>query len=413
MNAATVQDPAPPGILVIDDEADIRSGIRALLEGAGYASVQCCGDGREAAAFIGDPAWPVAICDVDLPGESGLGLLERMSRAAHRHTTIMVSGLDELDIAVRCIRSGAQDYLLKPVQPGRLLQAVDQAVQARGRAGACSRMAAFGIISGHPGMQALFTYLQAIAGSTEPVLISGETGTGKECFARAVHDCSARSGPFVAVNVASLDEQLFADALFGHGHGAYTGADRRRPGLIEQAADGTLFLDEIGDLAPAAQAALLRLLQEGEYYPLGQDRPRRSRARIVVASNRPLRELGDRFRSDLYFRLRVHHIDLPPLRERGSDILLLLDHFLRECAAPGTPPPVDEALRRRLLAHPFPGNVRELRALVVDACTRHRHGLDPRDAFIDLLAEPSPITAQPGVDAAGPLPTIAEATDAL
>lgn len=226
-------------------------------------------------------------------------------------------------------------------------------------------------------MWAIFQYVEVIAASEQPVLITGETGVGKELIAKTIHAVSCRKGGFVAVNVAGLDDMMFSDTLFGHRKGAYTGADQAREGLIARASGGTLFLDEIGDLNETSQVKLLRLLQERTYYPLGSDVPRETDARIVVATNRTMQVLisKGRFRKDLYYRLRAHQIHIPPLRERKDDIPLLLHYFLDEAAAKSMkkkkPTPTPE-LVQLLTAHDFPGNIRELRAMIYDALARHK-----------------------------------------
>jgi DNA-binding NtrC family response regulator len=232
------------------------------------------------------------------------------------------------------------------------------------------------IVTQHPSLFAIFRYLEAIAGSPQPVLITGETGTGKELMARALHRLSGRPGELVAVNLASLDDTMFSDTLFGHTRGAFTGADRPREGLIASAAAGTIFLDEIGDLAPASQVKLLRLLQDGSFYQLGADRPRRSQARVLVATNTDVVQAvgAGRFRKDLYYRLRTHHVHLPPLRQRKGDIPLLVDRFVEKAAGQlgKKVPAVPVALHQLLKTYSFPGNVRELQALVFDGVARHQ-----------------------------------------
>ena len=289
------------------------------------------------------------------------------------------------------MRAGAYDYLVKPVEKGRLVSAVKRAIETRQlreencrlRDGLLSEEPAHPqafahIVAGSSPMQSVFRYAEAIAGSDQPVLVTGETGVGKELIAPAIHELSGREGPFVAVNVASLDDTIFADALFGHSKGAYTGAEAARTGLVAKAAGGTLFLDEIGELDNASQVKLLRLLQEGQYYPLGSDTLRLSSARIIVATNADLRSLQEtgRFRRDLYYRLQTHEVHIPPLRKRREDLPALLDHFLTESAASlgkrkPTPPP---ELLMLLNTYAFPGNVRELRAMVYDAVSRHQRG---------------------------------------
>lgn len=214
-------------------------------------------------------------------------------------------------------------------------------------------------------MRRIFRYMEAVAASDQPVLVTGETGVGKEMVVRALHDASHRKGQFIAVNVAGLDDQAFSDTLFGHTRGAFTGADQAREGLVAKAAGGTLFLDEIGDLQLPSQIKLLRLLQEREYYPLGSDNGKKSDARIVVATNRDLKQMmeGNSFRSDLYYRLKTHRIQVPPLRDRLEDMPLLVNHFLDEAAAAiGKSRPVTPVeLNGYLAAYSFPGNIRELK----------------------------------------------------
>jgi DNA-binding NtrC family response regulator len=241
------------------------------------------------------------------------------------------------------------------------------------------------IITNDPKMFEIFEYIEATAPSAQAVLITGDTGVGKELIARAVHVCSGRKGNFVAVNVAGLDDNIFSDTLFGHERGAFTGADRQRRGQVEQASGGTLFLDEIGDLSPASQVKLLRLLQEGEYLPLGRDIPKKTDCRIVAATNEDLWELqkNGRFRKDLNFRLRTHHIHVPPLRDRLGDIALLVDHFLERAASElrkktPTPPP---ELYPFLETYSFPGNIRELQAMIFDAVSQHKNKVLSLDVF--------------------------------
>jgi DNA-binding NtrC family response regulator len=289
------------------------------------------------------------------------------------------------------MKEGAFDYLVKPVEESRFVTSVRRALeirQLRQEIGSLRHSLmlegvehpeAFAhIVTGNRRMQALFRYIEAVADSGEPVLITGETGTGKELIAQAVHMLCGRSGELVSLNVAGLDDNLFSDTLFGHVHGAFTGADKAREGLIARAAGGTLFLDEIGDLKPASQVKLLRLLQAGTYYPIGSDVPRTSDARIVAATNKQLhRRMGrGKFRQDLYFRLSSHPVELPPLRERKDDLALLLQHFIDEAAqSMGKPAPhPSEELLTLLGLYDFPGNIRELRAMVFNAVAQHRRG---------------------------------------
>src|SRR5208337_1306452 len=246
-----------------------------------------------------------------------------------------------------------------------------------------------GSATGEPRMRQLMGYAEAIAKSAHPVLVTGETGVGKELFSRAVHELSGRKGVLVAINAAGLDDALFADLLFGHRKGAYTGADSDLEGLIDKARDGTLFLDEIGDLSPASQLKLLRVIETGEYFPLGSDLMRRGRARFIVATNRDLDAVvgTSHFRRDLYYRLRAHRIRIPPLRERLGDLPLLVERFIASAAAElgKKPPTAPPELYPLLRSYDFPGNVRELQSMVFEAVNAERSGSLPLSVFREAI----------------------------
>lgn len=231
------------------------------------------------------------------------------------------------------------------------------------------------IITDNTEMLSIFQYTSAIATTNEPVLITGETGVGKELIAKAIHELSGLKGSLVPVNTAGLDDTMFSDTLFGHNKGAFTGADQARPGLIVRAENGTLFLDEVGDLSMASQVKLLRLLQEGEYMPLGQDEIKQAKVRIITVTNQDLWHLQriGKFRKDLNFRLRTHHIHVPPLRERMDDLPLLVAHFLEKAAEAlnKKKPTAPRELIPLLRTYSFPGNIRELQAIIFDAVSRH------------------------------------------
>jgi DNA-binding NtrC family response regulator len=250
------------------------------------------------------------------------------------------------------------------------------------------------VVTHSPIMQSIFQYVEAISLSPQPVLITGETGVGKELIAKAIHHLSNRKGTFVPVNVAGLDDNVFADTLFGHRKGAFTGADQARSGMVEQASGGTLFLDEIGDLSPASQVKLLRLLQDGEFLPLGSDVGKRSDARVVVATNQDLQALQDfgKFRKDLYYRLCAHHIHIPPLREHREDLTILVDHFLEkasETLGKKKPTPPRELLTLLSTYH-FPGNIRELQSMILDAVSSHKSGKLSMDVFKSYICQKQP-----------------------
>jgi DNA-binding NtrC family response regulator len=330
------------------------------------------------------------------------------------------------------MKLGALDYLLKPIDVPRFTASVARALELHALrrevaslrssflAGPQQTDGAFAAIRTRtPRMLSIFSYLEGIAGTEQPVLITGETGVGKELVARAIHDLSGRSGQFVAVNLAGLDEQMLSDTLFGHRRAAFTGADSEREGMVARAARGTLFLDEIGDLSPQCQVKLLRFLQDGEYYPLGADRPLRSAARIVAATNRDLYAMmaAGSFRRDLYYRLCVHEVPLPPLRERRVDIPLLFEAFLCEAAESlGRPlPAYAPAVIDHLAGYRFPGNIRELRAMVYKAVALHRGGVMGVQLFRDLLDRDIP-PSSPGkgwFNPDGEFPTLKNAVDLL
>ncbi|MCP4645381.1 MAG: sigma-54-dependent Fis family transcriptional regulator [bacterium] len=429
--------PAHP-VLIVDDEAQAVQTIVVVLRANGITNVTRCMDSREVMGLLAAEEHAVVLLDLTMPHVSGETLLPRIAEEYPRVPVIVVTGMNDVDTAVRCMSQGAFDYMVKPVEEQRLTSGVRRAIEMRSLesdytelknrmlTGRLEQPEAFAdILTGSPKMLSVFRYAETVARSTRPVLISGETGVGKELLARAVHGVSGLQGPFMPVNAAGLDDTMFSDALFGHVRGAFTGADVSRPGILERARGGTVFLDEIGDLRMESQVKLLRLLQEREYLPLGADAPKESEARIVLATHRDLERLVEegRFRKDLYYRLQVHRIHIPPLRDRLEDVPLLLDHFLGKAAeALGKPrlaPP--SSLLPLLRSYGFPGNVRELEAIVFDAAARAEGGVLALEALREqmegrgvqepVLAEAGgsvPFAMQPGA-----FPTIKEATEYL
>ena len=389
-------------ILLIDDEPMLLRASKLLLTSRGFPTVFTISDSSEVMGYLKEHTASVVVLDLYMPKLSGLDLLPLLVSEYPEMPVIVMTATDETEIAVECMRKGAYYFLVKPVEPEKLVATLRRALEQRminfelGTlrdqffADKIMNPEAFSsIVTISSKMHTLFKYMEVIAPSRQPVLICGETGAGKELFAKALHNLSGCKGNFVAVNVAGLDDTVFADTLFGHRKGAFTGADQAREGLIVRAASGTLFLDEIGDLNDQSQIKLLRLLQEREFYAVGSDNPSITNARVLLATNHDLQKLvaEGRFRKDLYFRLYSHRLLIPPLRERTEDLPHLLDHFLVDAAdefgkKKPTPPP---ELVTLLENYPFPGNIRELEALVYDAVARHDSGVLSMESFITAI----------------------------
>lgn len=386
-------------VLLVDDErAWLRSLSIALERAAGISNILTCTDSREVMAMMAENDIGLVLLDLNMPHLSGEDLLQKIREAFPEVLVIVVSGMNQVDLAVDCMRRGAMDYIVKTQTEDRLMASVVNAIRRcelerenrfiKGLLlpGILKQPEAFSeIITRNSFMLSVFGYIEAVSKTKQPVLITGESGTGKELVARAVHRLSREGLPMVTVNVAGLDDTMFSDTLFGHTKGAFTGADHRRMGLIESAGNGTLFLDEIGDLSPASQVKLLRLIQSGEYYPVGSDSSKLSSARIVCSTHQDLlkKEKEGEFRKDLYYRLHTHHVHLPPLRERKDDIPLLLDHFIRLSSdelgrsAPFCP----KELTVLLSSYHFPGNIRQFKAMVYDAVSTHVRGTLSMEIF--------------------------------
>ncbi len=383
-------DTALPVVLV-DDESTVLLSSKMILASSGITELVALEDSRQLLPLLAEREVAAVVLDLFMPYISGTQLLPKIVKEYPELPVIVMTAAQEVETAVACMKEGAFDYLVKPVEENRYVSCVKRALELRAlrqQVGALKRSLitdslehpeAFApIITVSRRMRSLFQYLEAVAGSGEPVLIAGETGSGKELLAEAIHRLSGRGGAFVPVNVAGLDDNLFSDTLFGHRKGAFSGADESREGMVARAAGGTLFLDEIGDLSPASQVKLLRLLQERQYYPLGSDVAKLSDLRILCATHRDLkaRMAEEAFRSDLYYRLSVHQVDIPPLRERPEDLPVLVAHFIEEAARSfgKEPPEAPSELLTLLANYHWPGNVRELRAMILDAAARHKSG---------------------------------------
>ncbi len=428
-----------PVVMIVDDEQRTLEGLAILMRHRGFKQVVTESDPRRVMPMLAERSFACVLLDLMMPHISGDELLPQILAEYPELPVIVVTGNDTVDTAVRCIKHGAFDFIVKPVDSDRLLTSVRNAVGAIQLERENRRLHDYmlsnqleqpdafkDIITRSPLLIKIFQYIEAVAVTSYPVCVTGETGVGKEMISRATHVVSGREGPFVPVNAAGLDENMFSDTLFGHLKGAFTGADRDREGLVARAAGGTLFLDEIGDLGPNAQVKLLRLLQEGEFMSVGDDTVRHVDARIIVATNRNLHDLQARgkFRMDLYYRLAAHHISIPPLRERREDVPLLIAHFIEQHAkkqgkrASAVPHKLLDLLRQ----YPFPGNVRELQAIIMDAVTRTRSGrlslnaVREKIAVVHALAETEDtmsLAESNGMVFPPILPSIKEATTAL
>ncbi len=401
-------------ILVVDDEEIVRESLGGWLEKDGY-QVECAEDGPSALNRLAAEPRAILVADLKMPGMDGLQLLERAKRLQPDLAVVIMTAYATVDTAVSAMKLGAYDYLMKPFDPEELSLMMQKitAQQALVRENAVLRQALKkeqgfrDLVSKSPAMQAVFERARAAARAASTVLILGESGTGKEVLARAIHAESPRAQKaFVAVSCASLTESLLESELFGHERGAFTGASARRKGKFEAADGGTLFLDEIGDIGPKLQLDLLRVLEERALQRLGGNELIRVDVRIIAATNRDLKKAvaSGAFREDLFYRLDVIPLSLPPLRQRPEDIPLLVERFLERLSVELMKPleGVSAEAMAALLAHPWPGNVRELRnALERAAVVAHGPVLQLAD-----LGLPAPAaTPAPGA-APGPLPTL-------
>ena len=412
-----------PQIILVDDEQSELDAYSFLLRSMGVRNIHCIQDSTRVMEFVATISSPVIFLDLNMPGKSGREVLRELKERWPQVPVIICTANSEIETAVECLKLGAHDYLVKPINMNSFgsalrnaMEIADLRTEVMSLKGLTFPSLPYAehpvfrrIITRSPAMTAIFSYIESVAPSGQPVLILGETGSGKELLAQAVHELSDLTGEFVAIDVSGLDDTLFADTLFGHAKGAYTGASGIRSGLLEKADHGTIFLDEIGDLSEVSQVKLLRVLQEGIYYPLGSDEPKLSRARIVAATNQELGNLIDRngsFRRDLYYRLSTHLIKVPPLRERREDLPLLAEHLLREAAGSMSKKPLQlsrEALQL-LVNHPFQGNIRELKTYLYDAVARCRGeeisadviterlgGIEPAESAVETTPATNPL----------------------
>ncbi|HEY8077304.1 MAG TPA: sigma-54 dependent transcriptional regulator [Labilithrix sp.] len=365
-------------VLVVDDDASACSGLKKLLEGEQYV-VDTAEDGVAALAVATEHPPDVVVTDLKMPRMDGMGLLEKLRAQDRDVPVIVVTSFQDLGAAVAAMRAGAEDYLSKPIDFDALLVVMERALERREVRAEAENLrrqlrerdagGLQGLMGASPAMQRVYRVARQVAASRATVLVTGESGTGKGELARAIHAMSPRAPkPFVTLQCAALAETLLESELFGHEKGSFTGADKRRIGRFEQANGGTLFLDEIGEIPPATQVKLLRVLQERSFERVGGNEVITVDVRVIAATNRDLAAdvSAGRFREDLFYRLNVVHIEMPPLRVRGADIVALADHFVRRFALENHKriDGLTEQARSKLMGHRWPGNVRALENMI-------------------------------------------------
>ncbi|MEN8154272.1 MAG: sigma-54 dependent transcriptional regulator [Acidobacteriota bacterium] len=374
-------------ILLVDDDRFILKSYEIVLKSNGFNNILSCFDSRDVVSLLDSKKIELIILDLTMPHLSGEELLPQVTKNFPDIPILIITGNMEMDSAINCIKGGAFDYLVKPIDEDRFISSVKNALKRKTiekenkalkeqlLSYTFSKSENFSkIITDHPQMISIFKYISAVANTSEPILITGETGVGKELVAGAIHKESSQKGPFIPESVSGLDDNIFSDTLFGHKKGAFTDAGESRKGLVEEARGGTLFLDEIGDLSQNSQIKLLRLLQGKEYRQLGSDIIKHSDAKIIAATNCDLKKLTEsgKFRKDLYYRLDVHHIHIPPLRERLSDLPILVEHFIEEAEKNFGRKGItyQKEILSMLSNYSFPGNIRELRSIIFDSFSK-------------------------------------------
>lgn len=376
-----------PKILIIEDEPTMRIGMSHLLSSSGY-HVRTCQDGLEGITVIEREAFDLVITDMRLPGMDGLSILNRIKSLSPSTGVIIITAYAEIKTAVQAIKDGAFDYVSKPFSNEELLILIERFLRFRNLETELHRLKETvtekkgfeRLIGVSPSMKAIFDRIEAIADTDVPVLIQGESGTGKELVANAIHNLSSRREKgYVKINCAAIPENLFESEIFGHEKGAFTGASEMRKGKFEIANGGTLFFDEIGDMPLGLQAKLLRVIEDNLLYRLGGNEPTKVNVRSIYATSKNLKELikAGSFRDDLFYRINVVPITIPPLRERREDIPYLIDYFL-ECycnkySKPGIK--INPSAYESLISYKYPGNVRELKHAIERAVLLSRNGL--------------------------------------
>ncbi len=378
-------------IIFVDDENLFLQSIAFFLKSEGITNIITLNSGVNLLNVIEQRNPLMIVLDIIMPEISGETLLKSIKENYEDIPVVIVTAIDKTETIVECIKNGAYDYLVKPLDETRLLMIIRHIVEFE-RVKKLSQSlsnqisnnyekisdAFSSIVTKNEKMMSIFKYIEAISTTPLPILITGDTGTGKELIASSIHRLSCRSGAFVRLNVAGEDPNLISDTLYGHSKGGFTGAVASRKGLIEQADNGTMFLDEIGDLNIENQVKLLHVLQERKYYQIGSDVEKYSNARFIFATNKNILQLVDsgKFRKDLYYRIKFHHIHLPTLRERKDDIPILVKHFVTKASLilNKKEPRLPDEIYSLLSNYSFPGNIRELEGIIFDAVSRYEKG---------------------------------------
>jgi DNA-binding NtrC family response regulator len=413
----------PQRVLVAEDNEDARRTLKALLERVLGVSVDTVSDGAQALRALLEQPYSVVITDLKMPRGGGMQLIEEVTQRRLPVTVIVTTGFGSVEDAVKAMQLGAYDFLTKPTNPEHLCLIVRRALHERALADELEHLRQeldrkhgfLNVLSKSPRMHEIFELIGHVARTNTTVLIEGETGTGKEQIARAIHKASSdqRPGPMVCVNCAALPDTLLESELFGHEKGAYTGAVGQRHGRFAQADRGTLFLDEVGDIPLPMQVKLLRVLQDRKFERIGSNESIEVDVRVIGATNKPLAKLvrEGKFREDLFYRLNVIKIEVPPLRDRTEDVALLATHFAQKYAPGGHMPTIAPEAMEVLLAFQWPGNVRQLENAIEHACVTARDGAIRPENLPPELSKPTPTHTSLHVDLARPLPVqLAELT---